>query len=337
MSSSSLTPLAHQTWFYERPPDGDSLFVFEPLTLAYLAAAVGVVLVFRLLARRRAGVDVPFLARLAPWMPFAIRVHLGISLIGLLSGGYWLSPAMELEPDVFGFLLGAAMAAVGVLLFAGWNTRAAALALVVLGPIGMLEFGVLPVLQRVDVLGLALFLLFSGPGRWSADLELGREREVPPIELGRAIWVLRVAAGVALIVVAYVEKLGNPEFAQAFLTSQEIELNVPAALGFPVSDLEFVRAAGAIEVLFGLLLISGALPQAVVIAAGIPFNVTLFFYGTNEMLGHLPVYGTMLVLLVWGSDPRLRPCCSVLWPWGSGGRRQEESERAPVGSRVRAG
>ena len=36
--------------------------------------------------------------------------------------------------------------------------------------------------------------------------------------------------------------------------------------------------------------------------AGIPFNATLFFFGNVELVGHLPIYGTMLVLLVYGSD-----------------------------------
>jgi len=78
-----------------------------------------------------------------------------------------------------------------------------------------------------------------------------------------------------------------------------------------------VRLAGGVEVLFGLLLISGALPQAVVILAGIPFNATLYFLGNVELVGHLPIYGTMLVLLVLGSDPLLRPRVSTLWPWGA--------------------
>ena len=69
--------------------------------------------------------------------------------------------------------------------------------------------------------------------------------------------------------------------------------------------------------LFGLLLISGALPQAVVVIAGIPFNATLYFLGNVELMGHLPIYGTMLVLLVFGLRPRLRPRVSTLWPWGS--------------------
>ena len=81
-----------------------------------------------------------------------------------------------------------------------------------------------------------------------------------------------------------------------------------------MSDLEFARLAGAIEVLFGLLLISGALPQVVVLAAGIPFNATLWFFGNHELMGHLPIYVTMLAVLVYGSSPQLRPAVSSLRP-----------------------
>lgn len=54
-----------------------------------------------------------------------------------------------------------------------------------------------------------------------------------------------------------------------------------------------------------------------VIAAGIPFNASLWFFGTDELVGHLPVYAAMLVLLVLGSDAGLRPAVSALWPWAA--------------------
>jgi hypothetical protein len=74
----------------------------------------------------------------------------------------------------------------------------------------------------------------------------------------------------------------------------------------------FIRIAGAIELLFGLLIVSGRLPQLVVILAGIPFNATLFFLGSSELIGHLPVYGAMLALLVYGSDRDLARVVDVL-------------------------
>jgi hypothetical protein len=54
---------------------------------------------------------------------------------------------------------------------------------------------------------------------------------------------------------------------------------------------------------------------------------TLWFFGVNELLGHLPVYAAMLVLLVYGSDPELRARVPALWPW----RRREDPHRLRAG------
>ena len=322
--------LAHETWFV----DGRAMdwsFAGETLTLGLLGAAVAVTLVVRLAARVWPGLDIPFLGRMAPFMPFALRIHLAVSLVGLLSLGFYLSPAMDLEADLAGIALGATMAVVAVCMATGWHTREAAWLLIAAGPLGMLEFGFGPVLQRVDLLGLAVFVLIAGPGRWSADHEQGRAGEPSTEREIQAVWALRVAAGSALIAVAFAEKLANPDLALAML-EEKPSLNVAEAIGLPLGDLEFIRLAGAIEVLFGLLLISGALPQLIVVLAGIPFNATLWFFGNTELVGHLPVYGTMLCLLVYGSDPRLRKGVSDLWPFRGGpiaaGRRPGPA-RAP--------
>ena len=61
-------PLAHETWFvpdYERF-GLDWAFAGQTATLALLVAAVAITVAVRVLARRFPGVDIPFLARLAP-------------------------------------------------------------------------------------------------------------------------------------------------------------------------------------------------------------------------------------------------------------------------------
>jgi hypothetical protein len=240
-------------------------------------------------------------------------MHLAVSLLGMLSLGFYLSPAMDLQPDFAGITLGATMAVVVITMATGWHARWGAALLIALGPLGMIEFGVSEVLQRIDLLGLAGYVLAAGPGRWSADFETGRATEPSLADHARAIWSLKVAAGLALIIVAFAEKLAVPDMAVQFLVEHP-ELNVAQQIGIDMSNLEFARVAGGIEVLFGLLLISGALPQAIVVIAGIPFNATLWFFGANELLGHLPIYGAMLALLVYGSDPLLRPTVSTLLP-----------------------
>ena len=317
-------PLAHETWFTDGNGSIDWSFLIEGTTFALLAVALALTLAVRVLNRHRDGVDIGWLAAMAPYMPFAVRLHVAVSLIGLLSLGVYLSPAMDLEADFAGISLGAVMVIAALGLATGYRARAAAWLLIAAGPIGMLEFGVAPVLQRIDLLGLAVFVVIIGPGRWSADFERGAVRDrferqgmlaAPDLQtMARAVLALRVAAGAALIIVALYEKLINPQLALDFLREHP-DLQLAHQVGLPLSDLEFARFAGSVEVLFGLLLISGAQPQAIVLIAGIPFNATLWFFGVDELVGHLPIYGAMLVLLVWGSHPQLRP---TTYAWGRG-------------------
>lgn len=307
---------AHVEWFEQGSFEQSWDFVWEGTTLALLAAALAITLVVRGIARLWPGVDIPFLARMAPWMPFALRIHLAVSLVALLSLGYYLSPTMDLHFNVLGVVLGAVMVLVTIGMVTGWNTREAAILLIAAGPLGMVEFGFWEVIKRIDMLGPALFVLITGPGRWSADWELGRAREATRDQMRVAVWVLKVTVGLALIFVAFAEKLVDPQRAVAFLHGRP-EFNILREIGLPIGDLEFVRIAGCVEVLFGLLVISGALPQIGVVIIGIPINATLFFYGTTELAGHLPIYGTMLVLLVYGSDPELREYVKALWPSGT--------------------
>ena len=124
-----MTPLlAHETWFTDGDGRFDWSFLFEGTTLALLAVAVFIAAAVRFVNRYRDGVDVRWLAAMAPYMPFAVRLHLSAPLIGLLSLGFYLSPAMDLEADLAGILLGAVMAVVAVGMATGYRTRAACVA-----------------------------------------------------------------------------------------------------------------------------------------------------------------------------------------------------------------
>jgi hypothetical protein len=96
------TILAHETWFGPDSFPSDWGFATQTLTLVLLAAALAATVAVRVIARYFPGADVSWLGRCAPFMPFAVRIHLAVSLIGLLSLGYYLSPAMDLHANFTG-------------------------------------------------------------------------------------------------------------------------------------------------------------------------------------------------------------------------------------------
>ncbi len=90
----------------------------------------------------------------------------------------------------------------------------------------------------------------------------------------------------------------------AAILDQTPQLNVFGLVGIDVSTETFIRIAATTELLFGLLILSGAGPQLIVLVAGVPFNATLLLFGGTELIGHLPVYGAFLALLAYGSHRR---------------------------------
>jgi hypothetical protein len=306
------TILAHEKWFSDSrfPPDWS--FLAQPATFALLLAAVALALLWRLAARRLRPPELPFLHRLgvlSPWIPRLLAIHAGVSLLAQAVQGSYLAPNLALPQGPVGTALAILEGLIGVWLVAGIWVRWPAALLVLAGPLGMLHYGPVAILERADLLGVALFLVILPP-----SLDRGGAAGTDPAQVASATWCLRSMVGLSLVVVALTEKLVNPALALEFLDRYPV-LNLARTIGLPVSDLAFVRFAGSVEVLFGLLLMSGALPQLAVIVAGILFNATLFFFGATELIGHLPVYGTMLTLLVYGSDRRLAPVVPHLRPW----------------------
>jgi hypothetical protein len=243
-------------------------------------------------------------------VPRLLGIHLGVSLLSLAVRDAYLAPNLSLEHVPGGAAIAFAEGLLGVWFITGAWLRPAGLVTLLLGPLAALLAGPVAMLEAIDLLGIALFLVVLPPGR---DRYGAVE---PPVETAAlAIFALRVCVGLALVVLAFSEKFANPALAREFIG------NYPAfdlfdVLGIPLSGDAFIRMAGAIELLFGLLLISGRIPQVAVIVAGIPFNATLFFLGRDELIGHLPVYGVMLALLVYGSSRRYADAVPA-WPWTS--------------------
>jgi uncharacterized membrane protein YphA (DoxX/SURF4 family) len=317
--------VAHATWFTDTHHAFDPGFALQPWSLTAVVVAVATAVLWRRVAGRFPGPELrPLrpLGALGPWIPRILAAHAGVSLLAQAFRGEYLAPSLLLPPTRWGFLLATLEAIVGLWLIVGIKVRPAAWLLVAAGPLGMLGFGVLPVLERLDLLGIAVFLALLPPD----DTHPAGRIRIDPAQLRHALFGLRLLVGSALIIVAFTEKLARPALSLGFLDDYPI-FNVAQLAGLPVSDELFLQFAGGMEILIGLLLISGALPQLTILIAAVPFNITLFFLGTPELLGHLPIYGVMLALLVYGSRADTSAACSWLPRW----RTTEPAEEPAMG------
>jgi hypothetical protein len=302
--------IAHATWFTDRPPAAELTAVARPWTIVAILGAVVVALLWRRLAASLASPEIGLLrplGRLGPRVPRILAAHVGLSLLAMAWRGAYLAPSNALTSDLGGYLLLALEATVGTWLLFGIRLRAAAWLLVASGPLGMLTFGVMPIAERLDLLGVALFLAALPPvdAHPTGSIQLDLRRLEP------ALFGMRLLVGSALIIVAFTEKLARPGMTLQFL-AEHPHFNVAQLIRLPMSDELFVQLAGGIEILLGLLLISGALPQIAVLIAVGPFTATLPFLGTEELIGHLPIYGVLFALLILGSRRDTAGACAWL-------------------------
>ncbi|MEH6579592.1 MAG: DoxX family membrane protein [Amphritea sp.] len=118
--------------------------------------------------------------------------------------------------------------------------------------------------------------------------------------------------GIALIVLAFTEKLLNPEMAMRFLA--EHNMNFMQLMGVEAySDYLFVLSAGLAEVLFGVVLILGVVTRTNILALAcfmVASNTYFFMMGSNfnavlEFFGHMPIFAAAIIFIIYGAGDKL--------------------------------
>src|SRR5688572_7021925 len=304
--------ILHERWFVSRqhPVDFSQLFSAQtavPLPISLAATGVAL-MVWRARGRReivpgplQLGMDWENYQRLLSWMPLVFGVH---TAVPLLVAGVQLQlfvPNLALPYNFFGGIVALTEIVIALSFLYCGASRIGAVLLAVLLLVGAIWFGPLLLLEHTLFLGVAFFMFVMGRGPGALDMTLQRfhrplERLVP-----RAVPVLRVLTGIAIVTLAFTEKLWNVPMGVEFL--ERYPLNFFPAIGFAgVSNADFILIAGTVELMFGLLLISGAFVRLMTLILWVPFNLTLPFLGWRELVGHLPIYGVMALIVIWGEE-----------------------------------
>ncbi len=300
---------AHEKWFHETENYGLrwDLF-FRPLPLAFVGAILLITLAAGLWWRKRGKGFVPGpenfgttddrRSALYGLIPAILGIHVAVPLLVSGVSGELFTPNNKL-PGFWMYVFGLAQTGIALAIFYGGLTRIAAAALAVLWFAGVFLLGLEPMLENSVYLGFAAFFFFAGRGPISIDRLLLPKLEPSAQLMEKAIPALRAGLGLSLIVVAFTEKFANIPLATAFL--ERYPLNFTAALGIPMSNETFILCAGAVELLVGLWILFGIFPREIILIAWIPINLTLTIFNWTELVGHLPIYGTFAVLIVWSA------------------------------------
>lgn len=307
LGAAASPALAHGKWFHEGP--GYELrwdLFFRPLPLAFVGTVLLATLAGALLWRARGRGLLPGVeafgatderrAMLYGLVPLILGAHVAVPLLVNGVQGNLFSPDNEL-PGVWANFLGLAETFVALAIFYGAFTRVAAAGLAGLWAAGVFLVGLQPMLDNALYLGFAAFFFLAGRGPISVDRLLLPRLEPPERLMRWAMPALRVGLGTSLVVVAFTEKFANIPLAESFL--REYPLNFTPALGVPLSDEVFALCAGSVELLVGLWLLLGIFPREVALVTLVPVNLTLTVFNWVELVGHLPVYGILAVLLLW--------------------------------------
>jgi uncharacterized membrane protein YphA (DoxX/SURF4 family) len=288
-------------WFVEQPTGVNKVqfSLYEPATqigiLILIAAIATAIWLNRIIVDPPRAV-VAFGKRSPNTVLYLVQLLVGTSLLMTAINGAVIAPHLENDGMVMVLLLIVEVGAAVLLIADRWVPVAAILILVLM--IGCSHaFGLVIPMEYSNLLGMAIFFTLM---KVSDENWLSRYR-------ARALPLLRVITGIALVVLAFTEKLLNPDLAMRFLS--EHNMNFMQQIGIEAySDYLFVLSAGFAELLFGVILILGVVTRTNIIALScfLIASNTYFFVigdgvnGVTEIFGHMPLFAAAIVFIIYG-------------------------------------
>jgi uncharacterized membrane protein YphA (DoxX/SURF4 family) len=229
-----------------------------------------------------------------------LRIFTGMSMLLTAYEGAIIAPHL-IAYGAFGTKMIFLQAIIGILFIANRFVRHAAILLIILHLGLTIQFGVLAALEYLSMVGIAIFLLIN-------NLPTIEQRDqFKPFSVA----IMRIFVGISLITLGLAEKLFDARIAESFLVANQ--WNFLPALGFDFfTNRLFALSTGFTEVIFGVILVLGTTTRLNVLALSLVLlasNVLFIIEGNNEaalveFVGHMPIIGVALVLLLLGAGQR---------------------------------
>ncbi|MEO0939868.1 MAG: hypothetical protein AAFY38_17080 [Pseudomonadota bacterium] len=296
--------LAHVRWFVEA---GVAVEGFEPYSLTspevliWIALATGIVGASVWLDTVLPDVRIVDSKTRHDFIEI-LRIFTGMSCLLTAYDGAIVAPHLDASGG-FGTLLLWVQSIIGILLIANRFIRHVAIWMLLLHLGLAIKFGVIAALEYLIMPGIAVFLLIN-----NLPTDALRVRWKP-----YSVSLLRIFTGISLITLGFSEKLLNAQMAETFLIVNN--WNFLALIGLDwFSDRLFVLSAGVVEVVFGVILVLGTTTRLNVLAFSatlLASNVIFLVEGNREaalleFIGHIPIMGVALILLLLGYGQTLR-------------------------------
>lgn len=299
-----IFPLGHVKWFIDYQMDNSNpnpiydFSITDPAIITWLSIVIILVVLAFFFDRIVKGPPKWFTRYVkknkAEILHF-FQICIGISLLFASHRGAILQPHyVGSEGTQFLEIL---EATTGILLIANVAVPFASILLLITYLTTFHLFSFAEAIDYINLIGIAGFLFICQ----------NKNRKIKDyIKLG--VPILRIFTGLALFILAFSEKLLFPERAHEFL--QNYKLNFMPLLGFEgYSDTFFTLSAGAMEAAFGIILMLGLITRInVIVLTGFFLSSNLFFFlqghyeeGVVELVGHLPVIATVIILFAFGS------------------------------------
>jgi uncharacterized membrane protein YphA (DoxX/SURF4 family) len=317
----AFTPAApaHVRWFVNGRDIPDVSFRIDTINLLTLIGAIIYVLVtyylFRITLGQQHSSEPSLLKRGAVTglqkvisLPFHMDWYLLVLLVNLLlvinlMMGDFLAPNLLLPPQ---WIMLGVIVQIAAILLSSLSISITGLALIVVAVFLPLVF---PTAVGFDyffeVSGVGLAYLCIAPCISQFDHHFYQRFNL----IGRydkqqlrdaAVRVLRIAMGLQLMMLAVNNKLMEPGAMLLFLQDYPF-YNFMQALGVEsYTHLHFVFAGGIVELTFGAMLVLGWAPRFVALCLVSVFFITAVVSGVAEVIGHLPIFGVLWILVAAG-------------------------------------